>query len=153
MTVNASSGCSVDNDLYPNWNCNKTPLLEDQTNSAPVRKSTFHSGLAWVIDLCCLENCVFYSIKVTFENSLDAYFRDFLLVLKTNFNCSFFNVCVGVSWRSLHQFWSIFSGKFFDKELASFPIYIYIYIGWWRWQTYIHAYLNFFKNRYHVDYP
>ena len=25
-------------DLYPTWNCNMTPLFEDQTNKAPLRK-------------------------------------------------------------------------------------------------------------------
>ena len=61
---------TVDKDLYPIWNCNMTPLFEDQTNMAPLKKnkkqkknkktvSTYLSGLEWVTDLCCLENCVF----------------------------------------------------------------------------------------------
>ena len=58
--------------------------------------STYHSRLAWVTDLNCLEYCVFYNIKVdrahglTFKDSLGAYFRDLLLVLKNIFNCLFF---------------------------------------------------------------
>ena len=46
-TANASPESSVEKDLYQTWNCNMTPLFEDQTNTAPLRKQFVRITPGW----------------------------------------------------------------------------------------------------------
>ena len=71
-TVKASSGSSVDKNLYPTWNCNMTPLFEDQTNMVPLRKQyvSFRVGVSnWSV--LSGKMCVFIASRWILHTRVD----------------------------------------------------------------------------------
>ena len=123
-TIETSSETSVQKgDLYPTWSC---CLKIKRARRRWETVATYHSGLVSVTDLCCLEYCVFLSHQresrahvLTFDNSLGAYFRDLLLVLKTIFNLLIFCNVLEIFAPILIRF---FPENSFDKEIAPFLI-------------------------------